>query len=34
MTLVMGAGRVTFAALSVANFRRHFGGQASSLIGT
>ncbi|MGH2872860.1 MAG: MFS transporter, partial [Solirubrobacteraceae bacterium] len=30
----MRAGRVTFAALSVPNFRRYYGGQAISLIGT
>ncbi len=34
MTRVIRAGRVTFAALSVANYRRYYGGQAISLIGT
>lgn len=34
MTRVLRAGQVTFAALSVANFRRYYGGQAISLIGT
>jgi MFS family permease len=34
MTRVMRAGRLTFAALSVANYRRYYGGQAVSLIGT
>jgi len=31
---VLRAGRVTFAALSVRNYRRYYGGQAVSLIGT
>jgi MFS family permease len=34
MTRVIRAGRVTFAALSVANYRRYVRGQAISLIGT
>jgi MFS family permease len=34
MTRVMRAGRQTFAALSVPNFRRYYGGQSISLIGT
>jgi MFS family permease len=34
LTRVIRAGRVTFAALSVANYRRYYGGQAISLIGT
>ncbi|MGO9497040.1 MAG: MFS transporter [Solirubrobacteraceae bacterium] len=34
MTRVIRAGRVTFAALSVPNFRRYYSGQAISLIGT
>ncbi|HEY4826858.1 MAG TPA: MFS transporter [Solirubrobacteraceae bacterium] len=34
MTRVARAGRVTFAALSVPNYRRYFFGQATSLIGT
>jgi MFS family permease len=34
MTRVRRAGRVTFAALSVPNYRRYYGGQAISLIGT
>jgi MFS family permease len=34
MTRVVRAGRVTFAALSVPNYRRYYGGQAVSLIGT
>lgn len=34
MTRVMSVGRTTFAALSVANYRRYYGGQAISLIGT
>ncbi|HEX4281141.1 MAG TPA: MFS transporter [Solirubrobacteraceae bacterium] len=34
MTRVVRAGRVTFAALSVPNFRRYYSGQAISLIGT
>ncbi len=31
---ILRAGRVTFAALSVPNYRRYYGGQAISLIGT
>ena len=34
MRRVLRAGRVTFAALSVRNYRRYYGGQAVSLIGT
>ncbi len=34
MTRVMRAGRVTFAALSVPNYRRYYAGQSISLIGT
>jgi MFS family permease len=34
MTRVIKAGRVTFAALSVPNYRRYYYGQAISLIGT
>ncbi|HEY2258291.1 MAG TPA: MFS transporter [Solirubrobacteraceae bacterium] len=34
MTRVVNAGRVTFAALSVPNYRRYYAGQAVSLIGT
>ena len=34
VTRVVRAGRITFAALSVPNYRRYFGGQAISLIGT
>jgi MFS family permease len=34
VTRVARAGRTTFAALSVANYRRYYGGQAISLIGT
>jgi MFS family permease len=34
MTRVVRAGRVTFAALSVANYRRYYGGQAISMVGT
>jgi len=34
VTRVVNAGRVTFAALSVPNYRRYYGGQAISLIGT
>src|SRR5664279_4872676 len=30
----MHAGRVTFAALSIPNYRRYYGGQAISMIGT
>ena len=34
MTRVRRAGRLTFAALSVPNYRRYYGGQAISLTGT
>jgi MFS family permease len=34
VTRVRRVGRETFAALSVANYRRYYGGQAISLIGT
>ncbi len=34
MTRVLRAGRLTFAALSVPNYRRYFAGQSVSLIGT
>jgi MFS family permease len=34
MTRVLRAGRVTFAALSIPNYRRYYGGQSISLIGT
>ncbi len=34
MTRVRHAGRTTFAALSVGNYRRYYGGQAVSLTGT
>jgi MFS family permease len=34
VTRVIAAGRTTFAALSVPNYRRYYGGQAISLIGT
>ncbi len=34
MTRVMRAGRTTFAAFSVPNFRRYYSGQSISLIGT
>ena len=34
MTRVMRAGRITFAALSVPNYRRYISGQAISLIGS
>jgi MFS family permease len=34
MTRVVRAGRVTFAALSIPNYRRYIGGQSISLIGT
>ena len=34
MTRVLRVGRVTFAALQVPNYRRYYGGQAISLIGT
>src|SRR5438874_814365 len=34
MTRVRRAGRLTFAALSVPNYRRYYGGQSISLIGT
>jgi MFS family permease len=34
VTRVLNAGRVTFAALAVPNYRRYYGGQSISLIGT
>ena len=34
MTRAVNAGKITFAALSVPNFRRYYGGQAISMIGT
>ncbi len=34
MTRVVRAGRLTFAALSVSNYRRYYAGQAISLVGT
>jgi MFS family permease len=34
MTRLMGAGRVTFAALAIPNYRRYMAGQSISLIGT
>jgi MFS family permease len=34
VTRVLNAGRVTFAALSVPNYRRYYSGQAVSMIGT
>src|SRR5512135_2139551 len=34
MTRALNVGRVTFAALSVPNYRRYYVGQAISLIGT
>ena len=34
MTRVLRVGRTTFASLSVPNYRRYYGGQAISLIGT
>ena len=34
MTRLIGAGRLTFAALAVPNFRRYYAGQSLSLIGT
>ena len=34
MTRVLRAGRITFAALSVPNYRRYYAGQSVSLIGT
>jgi MFS family permease len=34
MTRALNAGRVTFAALSIPNYRLYYGGQAISLIGT
>jgi MFS family permease len=34
LTRVIRAGRTTFAALSVSNYRRYYGGQAISLAGT
>jgi MFS family permease len=34
MTRLLGAGRITFAALAIPNYRRYFAGQSISLIGT
>jgi MFS family permease len=34
MTRLMGAGRVTFAALAIPNYRRYVAGQSVSLVGT
>jgi len=34
MTRLLGAGRVTFAALAIPNYRRYVSGQAVSLVGT
>ena len=34
MTRLLGAGRVTFAALAVPNYRRYIAGQSISLVGT
>jgi MFS family permease len=34
MTRLMGAGRLTFAALAIPNYRRYIAGQSISLIGT
>jgi MFS family permease len=34
MTLLKRAGRLTFAALRVPNYRRYLGGQSISLVGT
>jgi len=34
VTRVVRAGRITFAALAVPNYRRYFAGQSISLIGT
>ena len=34
MTRLIGAGRITFAALAIPNFRRYYAGQSVSLIGT
>lgn len=34
MTRLMGAGRVTFAALAIPNYRRYIAGQSVSLVGT
>ena len=34
MTRLIGAGRITFAALAIPNYRRYFAGQSISLIGT
>ena len=34
MTRLLGAGRLTFAALAIPNYRRYIGGQSISLIGT
>jgi MFS family permease len=34
VTRLIGAGRITFAALAIPNYRRYFAGQSISLIGT
>jgi MFS family permease len=34
MTRLLGAGRITFAALAIPNYRRYFAGQSISLTGT
>jgi MFS family permease len=34
VTRLIGAGRITFAALAIPNFRRYYAGQSLSLIGT
>jgi len=34
VTRIRGAGRVTFAALAIPNFRRYYAGQSLSLVGT
>nr|MBA3809520.1 MFS transporter [Solirubrobacterales bacterium] len=34
MTRLLGAGRLTFAALAIPNFRRYYAGQSVSLVGT
>jgi len=34
VTRLIGAGRITFAALAIPNFRRYYAGQSVSLIGT
>ena len=34
MTRLLGAGRLTFAALAIPNYRRYIAGQSISLIGT